>query len=352
MSQVESAPFQSMDLFKNKWEKRWHPLRQEWVVYAAHRNSRPWTGERVESVKKTASYDESCYLCPGNQRIGGKINPAYQGVHVFENDHPVVGFNAPKIDDCLSEGSIRKVESAVGVAKVICYHPRHDLSLATMPFDVTREVFDAFKSQMIELSILPEIKSVLIFENRGEMVGVSNPHPHCQLYAVDFVFELVRKTNKASMEYARSHGADLFESVIESEIRDEIRVVAQNEHAIAFVPFFARYAYEVMIFPRKRYKNLTEMPNQELEGLAQAFHQVICKYDGLFNMDFPYVMSILQAPFGEGDYDDFHLHILLQPPLRQPGLIKYLAGPEIGGGNFMADTMPEEKAAELNRIIL
>lgn len=330
-----------------KWEKRWHPLRQEWIVYAAHRNTRPWSGASVGNKIHADAYHPTCYLCPGNKRISGKKNPDYKGVFVFDNDHPVVGEDAPEI--ITDSQNIYKKSAARGIARVVCYDPRHNVSMADLGREEIAAVFNTWRLQTKDLMDNPMIHSVLIFENRGEAVGVSNPHPHCQIYATDFGFELVSKSLLANKEYLASTGQNLFETIIKEEQKQKVRIIAENEEAIAFVPFFARYAYEVMVFPKKKAATLVDMSNQALEGMAVVFREVVRRYDQLYQMPFPYVMSILQAPVNGETYQDYHLYMLLQPPLRQPGLIKYLAGPEIGAGNFMADTMPEEKAAELQK---
>ncbi len=339
---------------QGKWEQRWHPLWREWVVYAAHRNFRPWSGEGVPSALTAQSYDPDCYLCPGNARIHGNRNPDYEDVFIFDNDHPVVGMTAPDIlpDERVNHNGLYVRRPAHGIARVVCYDPRHNVTLAEVPCSKVTKVFIAWREQMREFHSRPEIQFVLIFENKGEIVGVSNPHPHCQIYAVNFVFSLVERELAASADYTKNTGENLFASVIQAEQNDGIRILSENEQAIAFVPFFARYAYEVLVFPKTRHATLRTMNDEELHGLADVFQQVIRRYDLLFGMSFPYVMSILQAPVDEGDYLDYHLHLLLQPPLRLPGLKKFLAGPEIGGGNFMADTTPEEKAQELRNVDL
>jgi len=337
-----------------KWEKRWHPLRKEWIVYAAHRNSRPWSGASVKSPSQAPAYDAACYLCPGNKRIHEAVNPDYKDVFVFVNDHPVVGKNAPVIPDSLrqSHDQLYIKEQAIGISKVVCYDPRHNLTLSEITLERVAKVFISWRSEMKGFYEDPEIKFVLIFENKGEAVGVSNPHPHCQIYATDFIFNLVERELIACEEYKKAKGRNIFEDIIKAEQKDKIRVIAENENAIAFIPYFARYAYEVMIFPKKRHATLITMSDQELKDMADVFQQVIRRYDLNFNMSFPYVMSFFQAPVDGKEYPDYHLHMLLQPPLRQPGLVKFLAGPEIGAGNFMADTVPEEKAAELRKVNL
>jgi UDPglucose--hexose-1-phosphate uridylyltransferase len=341
-----------MPAYEGHWEKRWHPLRREWVVYAAHRNQRPWLGAETPPAKTPPSaYDPHCYLCPGNRRVSGQWNPRYDDVFIFDNDHPVVGPDAPAIAVETHQGLYRRAP-ARGLARVLCYDPRHHVSMAEMSAEGVYKVFLAWQAQTRELAARPDIHSALIFENKGELVGVSNPHPHCQIYAVDFPFRLVEQQLEAAAAYRAERGRGLFVDIIAAEQADARRIIAERPQALAFVPFFARYAYEVMIFPKRRHATLLSMSEEELRDLAGVFQETIRRYDGNYGISFPYVMSVLQAPVDGGEYDDFHLHLLLQPPLRQPNLAKFLAGPEIGGGNFMADTMPEEKAAELRAVKL
>lgn len=341
--------------FTGKWEKRWHPLRQEWVVYASHRNNRPWTtGTNSQTPKTSPSYDPSCYLCPGNERIHGDINPAYEDIFIFTNDHPVVGFHSPEIleQQRVSGSGLYRKEKANGTAKVVCYDPRHNVTLAEVSTEQAAKVLIALREQTREFYHQPAISYALIFENKGELSGVSNPHPHCQIYATDFVFKHIEGQLQVARQYKQETGNNIFSQIIENEKQDGLRIVAENEGAIAFIPFFARYAYEMMIFPKNRHATLMTMSDAELYDLADVFQEVIRRYDVNFGQSFPYVMSVQQAPVDGKEYPEHHLYLLLLPPLRQPGLIKYLAGPEIGGGNFMADTMPEEKAAELRRVKL
>ncbi len=340
--------------FQGQWEQRWHPLRQEWVVYSAHRNTRPWSGASVAQAAESPSYDPKCYLCPGNLRAQGKKNPQYQGVYIFDNDFPVVGDDAPLVETTVpgAHSALFQRKRADGIARVVCYDPRHNVHLAQIACRQVAQVFLAWREQTIELTANPAIRFVLIFENRGEIVGVSNPHPHCQIYATNFVFSLIEKELKASEEFLSEHRRNLFDEILSLELHSRERIVAENETACAFIPFFARYAYEVMIFPKKRHATLATMAEEELFGLAEVFQSVIRRYDSLYQMPFPYVMSIFQAPVDGRDYSHYHLHLLIQPPLRRPGLQKFPAGPEIGGGNFMADTMPEEKARELQQVDL
>lgn len=343
----ESIPY-------GQWEKRWHPLRREWVVYAAHRNSRPWNFDRKESIKNSPGYDPGCYLCPRNTRISGKQNPDYENVFIFENDHPVVGLNSPAIPkefQSLHDGLYKKSKAA-GIAKVVCYDPRHNVTLNDISVDKVTNVFKSLRDEMIFFDNHEAIKSVLIFENKGEIVGVSNPHPHCQIYATDFVFNVFQKELDAAAEYRNEKGRNVFGDIIDAEKKDEIRIITENKNAISFIPFFARFAYETYVFPKRRHATLLTMSDEELYDLAEVFQKTTQKFDANFQSSFPYIMAFAQAPVDGKEYAEYHMHLIICPPLRQPGLMKFLAGPETGADTFMADTMPEEKAAELRKIKL
>jgi len=204
-----------------------------------------------------------------------------------------------------------------------------------------------WRDQYEELSRRPGIKHVLIFENKGEVVGVSNPHPHCQIYATNFVFKTIETEARVSQKYLDQTGRVLFQDIIAAEREAGTRIVAENDSAIAFVPYFARYAYEVFIAPKGTHPSLATLSAREIADFASVLKDVLVRFDNLWQMPFPYVMPLHQAPADGGDHSGFHFHIEFHPPLRKPDLLKFLAGPEIGGGNFLSDTSPEEKAAEL-----
>ncbi len=327
------------------WEERWHPLREEWVIIAAHRQGRPWIGAMVESQgERPPRYVEGCYLCPGNARVSGAINPSYTGVYVFDNDHPCVGPDAPELDPPPPPYRARRAE---GLARVICYDPRHDLTVAEMDLGAIAALVATWQRETRDLGARPEVAQVLIFENKGAVVGVSNPHPHGPIYATNFTWKTFDTELEAMRRYARAEGRGLMADIIAAERRDGRRVLYEDEHTIAFVPYFARYAYEVYVVPKRAAPHLTALGAAEVESLARALKDVTVRFDNLWRQPFPYVMPIHQAPTDGGDYRDFHCFIGFLPPLRRPSTLKYLAGPEIGGGNFLSDTAPEEKAAEL-----
>ena len=209
------------------WEERWHPLRREWVVITSHRDRRPWQGETVADPRTPrVEYDPTCYLCPGNPRVSGNQNPQYTGVFTFDNDHPCVGPAAPD-PPTLPEG-VYQNRRADGLSRVVCYSPRHDLSLAELPHNEVVALLGALQEQFRELASRPEVRHVLMFENKGEVVGVSNPHPHCQIYATNFVFRTIELEAEACAEYLAEHGRVLFQDVIAAELDYRHRLLVRR----------------------------------------------------------------------------------------------------------------------------
>ena len=331
------------------WEERWHPLREEWVIVAAHRQHRPWVGATVAAADTPLPpYEPACYFCPGNARVSGAVNPRYPGIYVFDNDHPCVGADAPReVERPPTPYAARRAD---GVARVICYTPRHDLTLARMPVSEIAALVDTWRRETRDLGARPDVKQVLIFENKGEVVGVSNPHPHAQVYATNFTWKTFDTELDAQRRYAKEHGRGLFDDILRVERADGRRLLYEDEHVLAFVPYFARYAYEVYVAPVRRVPLVTGLSDAEVEALARALKDVTVRYDNLWRQSFPYVMPLHQAPTDGGDYRDFHFFVGFLPPLRRPNTLKYLAGPEIGGGNFLSDTAPEATAAELRAL--
>ncbi|MCI0490174.1 MAG: galactose-1-phosphate uridylyltransferase [Blastocatellia bacterium] len=328
------------------WEERWHPLREEWIIVAAHRQGRPWNGITVEHEEtRLPDYMPDCYLCPGNTRVSGKSNDLYTNTFVFDNDHPCVGMDAPS---CLvAPNGIYRNRPAIGIARVVCYSPRHSLTLAELDVCEIENLLQVWRQQYIELGSREEIYHVLVFENKGEVVGVSNPHPHCQIYATNFIFKTIETEARVSERHLAETGRVLFQDILEAEREDGRRILCENETAIAFLPYFARYAYEVYVAPKQTHPSPAALSDREVHDFAAVLKRLLVKLDNLWRMAFPYVMTLHQAPTDGAPHEGFHFHIEIHPPLRRPNLLKYLAGPEIGGGNFLSDTAPEEKAAEL-----
>ena len=201
------------------WEERWHPLREEWVIVAAHRQSRPWSGAEVGAqAPRPPTFDPACYLCPGNARVSGALNAVYSGTFVFDNDHPCVGSAAPH--ELTSPGGIYRNRPATGVARVVCYSPRHDVALAELDVEAVDVLLETWQQQMRELATHPEVEFVLVFENKGAVVGVSNPHPHCQIYATNFTFKYIETELLAGRRHVEQTGRILFQDILSAEQQD------------------------------------------------------------------------------------------------------------------------------------
>jgi UDPglucose--hexose-1-phosphate uridylyltransferase len=329
------------------WEERWHPLREEWVIIAAHRNERPWTGDTVkqQSSELLPPYVADCYLCPGNARVHGHRNPSYEGIFTFDNDLPSVAPHAPA--ELPRQTGIFRNRPAQGRARVVCYSPLHNTTLAELPLDQVRNLLICWQEQYRELGAIRDVNHVLIFENKGKIVGVSNPHPHGQIYATNFVFKTIAVEAQVSARHWRDNRRVLFEDILAGEKQDGRRIIAENDSAISFVPYFARYAYETYVAPKQAHQSIADLSPSELTDLAAVLKDILVRYDNLWKLSFPYVLVLHQAPTDGNVAEGFHFHIEFHPPLRTPMLLKYLAGPEIGGGSFLSDTSPEQKAAEL-----
>lgn len=328
------------------WEERWHPLRREWVIVSSHRNDRPWQGERVGGTAPALpAHAPDCYLCPGNTRVSGRRNDDYSGVYVFDNDHPCVGPEAPESVE--PPPGIYRNRPAKGLSRVVCFTPRHDQSLAELSQEEITNLLRALQHQYRELAARPEVRHILVFENKGEVVGVSNPHPHCQIYATNFVFRTIEVEAEAQAAHLFEHGRVLFQDIIAAEETDGRRLLVSRDKALSFVPWFARYPFETFVTPRGTHPSLADLDAAELDDFAAVLRETLIRLENLWKMPFPYVMVLHQAPVNGLATPGFHFHIQIHPPLRKPGLLKYLAGPEIGGGNFLNDTAPEATAAEL-----
>ena len=331
-------------VFSMTWENRWHPLLERWVTITGHRGSRPWQGGQVEAPLPAASFDPTCYLCPGGQRISGQRNPEYDEIFVFDNDHPAFSVDAPPPEPAVG---LFESQPAEGICRVMCYSPNHGLRLSQLGNDQLLQVIEVWRDQTFELMTEQGFEQVFIFENNGEVVGVSNPHPHCQIFATSLQFSTLTQELQATERYRAKTEGDLFDAMIRSEREDGRRILYENSDWLGFVPYFAELPYEIMLLPKGRRRQLFQMPNQELESLSVALRQVLVMLDHLWSVPQSYILSIRQAPLGLPEAHDYRCYLKLQPLLRGPGLQKYLAGIETGAGHFLNDGVPEIKAEEL-----
>src|SRR3984957_4638229 len=320
------------------WELRWHPFRGEWVLFTSHRDARPWIGES-EGPRETPIPEENA-LAPRGRRLA-TVNPDYRGVYVFTNDLPVFSPDAP---DAAGHDDLYRTTRASGTAEVVCYHHDPHRSMADLTDDEITAVVLCWRERTRELQRIEGVAHVLIFENRGAMVGTSNPHPHCQIYAGSLVYATMAREALVAGEHHRRTGRSLLSEVIEREGGGP-RVVSEGDHFFACVPWFARYAYEVHVLPRQPATSLVDLDEDECRSLGLVLRDVVRHYDALWGFRLPYVLAVHQAPVGDHPHYPFHLE--LHPPLRAPGLRKYLAGPEVGGGSMTNESDPDRKAEEL-----
>jgi UDPglucose--hexose-1-phosphate uridylyltransferase len=332
--------------WQDRQHRRFNPLTREWVLVSPHRTDRPWMGERVAaSPQSVPSYDPSCYLCPGNVRANGQHNPPYTSTFVFINDFAALLAEAP--EERSPEHPLLTARAERGECRVICFSPRHDLHLASMPVDEIAGIVDCWAEQFTELSQRPYVRAVTIFENRGAMMGASNPHPHGQVWAESSLpNELVQET--AALEaYARAEGHCLLCSYAALEAQRGERIVYRNEHFLAVVPFWAVWPYEVLLLGTAHHAALCDLAAEERAALAEAIGSLTARYDRLFGVPFPYTMGFHQRPCNDGPHRGWHLHAHYYPPLLRSATIrKYMVGYEMLA-QPQRDLTAEQAAAHL-----
>lgn len=329
--------------------RRFNPLTQEWVLVSPHRTQRPWQGQ-VEAAPPEASlrYDPNCYLCPGNARAGGVKNPAYEGTFVFENDFAALRSDTPA--GAVEERELLRARSETGECRVVCFSPRHDLTLARMSVKEIRAVVDTWSREFLELGKQRNMRAVHIFENRGAMMGCSNAHPHGQIWANESVPDGLAREVTAQKDYFQKHKSSLLEDYLHLEMEKKERLVCANEHFVAVVPFWAVWPFETLLISRRCVSALPELQEEERDGLAQILRQLTIRYDNLFKTSFPYTMGFHQRPTDGSAYPDFHLHAHFYPPLLRSATIrKFMVGYEMLAMP-QRDISPELAAAQLREL--
>ena len=316
-------------------ELRWNPLMGEWLATATHRQDRTFLPPK-----------DFCPLCPTQE--GGfptEIPESMYDIVVFENRFPSLSPNPP--EPAVVPSELYAVDRSFGECEVVVYTPNHNSTLANEPVEQFYKLVQVWTDRFRDLSKLEFVKYVFIFENKGEAIGVTLNHPHGQIYAYPFVPPRVAKELEQSKAHKGKTGNCLFCDIIAEEQRDGRRIVGENESFIAFIPFFARYPYELHVAPKNHLQDLTQFSKNEQLDLAAILKQVLAAFDKLFNLSFPYMMVLHGQPSDGGDYNFYHFHIEFYPPLRTATKLKYLAGSESGAGMYINDTLAEEKAAEL-----
>ncbi|HYN87647.1 MAG TPA: UDP-glucose--hexose-1-phosphate uridylyltransferase [Ardenticatenaceae bacterium] len=324
--------------------RRLNPLTGAYIVVSPHRMKRPWQGQ-VEKPppEELPAYDPKCYLCPGNVRANGEHNPQYTSTFVFDNDFSALLPDTPpgdlRVDDLLL------AESARGITRVLCFSPRHDLTLARMEAPDIAEVVEAWVQQTEELGAIPWVRYVQVFENRGAMMGASNPHPHGQIWGSEFLPDEPARELAGQRGFAQAHGRCLLCAYLELEVASGERVVCENEYFVALVPFWAVWPYETMILPRRHVPDLPSLDPSERAALADVIRRLGIRYDNLFETSFPYSMGWHQKPTDGGAYPEWHLHAHYYPPLLRSATVrKFMVGFELLGGPQR--DLTAERAAE------
>ncbi|HET6438409.1 MAG TPA: galactose-1-phosphate uridylyltransferase [Anaeromyxobacter sp.] len=319
-------------------ELRWHPLLSQWVITATHRQERTFLPP-----------DDYCPLCP--TRPGGfptEVPAEDYDIVVFENKFPSLQAVPP--EPAVLGSELTPVSPARGACEVVLYSSDHRSSLTTMPVRRIANLARVWRDRTRVLGAREDVDYVFVFENKGEAVGVTLHHPHGQIYGFSFVPPIVQKELEASRAHRERHGRCLFCDCLSAELADGRRVVLEGERWVAFIPFFARYPYEVYLAPRAHQGSMVEWSEADVEDLAVVLKGLLVKYDALFDKPFPYLMVCHQAPVDGVSHPEFHLHFEFYPPLRTATKLKYLAGCEAGAGNFINDKLAEESAAELRRV--
>ncbi len=351
---------------KGSPHRRFNPLTDDWVLVSPQRTQRPWRGQ-VEKLPQVdiPDYDPNCYLCPGNARSGGKVNPDYSSTFVFDNDFPALlpveavdftnrgvkqgrgelGFS-PTNQDLPSD--LFKVEGEPGICRVVCFSPRHNASFPDLPIEQIEAVIQTWINQSLELEQRDYIHYVQVFENKGEMMGASNPHPHCQIWATAHIPNEPGKELSTQKKYYAQNENCLLCDYLQVEAKIQERVVLENEYFTALVPFWAVWPFEVMLLAQRHVASLLDLAKPEITALADILQRLTTRYDNLFEISFPYSMGFHQAPVNDGPHPEWHLHAHFYPPLlRSASVRKFMVGFEMLASP-QRDLTPEMAAERLH----
>ena len=309
--------------------RRYNPLLDEWILVSPQRAKRPWQGQNEAITdEKKPEYDETCYLCPGNHRITGGTNPNYESCYVFDNDFPAL--LKDEVSSDVAQEDLFKINPERGINRVICFSPKHNVTLAEMQVPEIENVVRVWKEQYLELGAISYINHVQIFENKGSVMGCSNPHPHGQIWAQSSLPTQVKRTQDNLLKYFQKTGKSLLKDYLESELQKKERIIAENEHFVLLVPFWATWPYETMIISKRHFSSIAEITEEEIKSYAEMIQIITVKYDNLFKTSFPYSAGIHQAPTDGLDHEEWHFHMHFYPPLLRSATVKkFMVGYEL-----------------------
>ena len=329
--------------------RRRNALNGDWILVSPHRTKRPWLGQ----VERTPpddrpEYDPKCYLCPGNERAGGQHNPQYTGTFVFDNDFAALLADSPR--GAVGRGELFQAEGETGVCRVICFSPRHDLTLPQMEVVDIRRVVDVWGDQIVELCADPAINYVQLFENKGAVMGASTPHPHGQLWASSCLPLEPAKEDVQQRDYYARHGTPLLIDYLAAELASRERLVVENEHWVAVVPYWAVWPFETLLLPRRHVLELPALADEERNALADILKRLLVRYDNLFETSFPYSMGWHGQPTDGGVHPHWQLHAHFYPPLLRSATVKkFMVGYEMLA-NPQRDITAEQAADRLRQM--
>lgn len=332
----------------NHSHRRYNLLTGDWVQVSPHRAKRPWQGQKeTANLAESMSYDKTCYLCPGNHRANGETNPNYESVFSFENDFAAL---QPEVPPAVENTGFFQYKSERGICKVICFSPRHDLTIPEMKISEIEKVVKLWVQECEELGKKEFINHIQIFENKGSIMGCSNPHPHGQIWAQESIPDEPAKKSSNQADYFLKHKSTLLGDYLNAELKEEIRVLYQNDQFTVIVPFWAIWPFEAMIIPNRPMQRITEMNQEEQLAFACAYKWLTIRYDNLFETSFPYSAGIHQAPFDGKDHPHWHWHMTFYPPLLRSATVKkFMVGYEMLA-NPQRDITPEQAADRLKNL--
>lgn len=333
--------------------RRWNPLRGEWVLVSPHRTQRPWQGQtETPATPAVLEHDQNCYLCPGNLRANGDRTPLYESTFVFENDFAALKPDVAPATLAIDETGLLRAETERGICRVLCFDPRHDLTLATMEIAKIRNVVEMWSAQAAELGAKPEIQYVQIFENRGAMMGASNPHPHGQIWATEHIPNEPLLELASQQEYFAQKQEPLLSAYLRTELTQQERIVAENDTWAVVVPFWAVWPFETLLLPKRSAASFDNLTSVERDGLAAILHTLTAGYNRVFDTPFPYSMGFHIAPFDGKDHPEWTLHAHFYPPLLRSATVrKFMVGFELLGSP-QRDITPESAAATLRSVMV
>ena len=336
-----------MNVLSEVAHRRYNPLTGEWVLVSPHRAKRPWQGKQETITPVNAKpYEPTCYLCPGNTRVHGQKNPEYTHTFVFDNDHPAL---TPEPSHISEIHPLLKAQSVQGTARVICFSPQHNLSLANMEISAIQAVIHTWAEQVTDLG--QTYPWVQVFENKGEIMGCSSPHPHGQVWACSELPNEAAKEDRNQKAYFQQHSQPLLLAYVQLEEKQKERIVVENSDWLVVVPFWAVWPFETLILPKFEVTHLPQLTDDQRHTLAKILKDLLMRYDRLFNTSFPYSFGWHGAPQGTGDYTHWQLHGHIYPPLLRSATVKkFMVGYEMLA-EAQRDMTPEQAAEKLRTIV-